>query len=101
VISGIPFGAVVTRVSYCPIARKVRYGACGWVLRQFHRTQPGICCWRPTSAPLDSASTSSGTEIDTSKVDLSFGWLLLGYHHGAICGSLTASAPVGVRVQPG
>ena len=35
-----------------------------------------------------------------SKVALSVGWSLLGNHHQADSGSLTASAPSAVRVQP-
>src|ERR1044072_6934126 len=100
-MNGWPSGVFAERTSYCPIVMNVRYGACGLVLRQSHRTMPAVVCSLRTSAPLASASTPLGTAIDTSNVALSRGWSLLGYHHGAICGSFTASAPVGVFVQPG
>src|ERR1044072_263929 len=99
-MNGCPPGAVACRTSYWPIATYVRYGACGRTLRQFHRTNPGTCCCLLTSTPFEIASTPGGTAIDTSNVALSRGWSLLGYHHGAICGSFTPSAPVIVRCQP-
>jgi hypothetical protein len=46
---------------------------------------------------LEITSTPSGTRTDTSKLALSVGWSLLGYHHQAISGSFTASAPSSVR----
>jgi hypothetical protein len=65
-MNGCPSGVVCSCTSYLPTSSDVRYVACGLVLRQFHRVQPGRCCVLRTSVPLDSATTSFGTSTDTS-----------------------------------
>src|SRR4051812_49805913 len=74
----------------------VRYVACGLLLRQFHRVQLLICWVVPAKVPFEITWVPLGTATDTSKVALSVGWLLLGYHQGAMSGSSTARAPFGV-----
>ena len=71
------------------------------MVRQIHRVRlPASASGGLGCTPLLITSTPVGTDTEMSKVALSSGWSLLGNHHQADSGSLTARAPSSVRVQP-
>ena len=76
-----------------------RYVAIGTVSRQCQvSVSPLSVC--ETSTPLPIAVRPSGTVMETSKVALSLGVSLAGYHVGDPCGSFTTNAPSSVAIQP-
>ncbi len=75
----------------CPATKKARYVAIGPPPPQWYVANPA-CRRTPISRPLETTCWSPGTVTRIDIRALSSGWSLLGNHHGAMCGSLTASA---------
>src|SRR5215211_8730636 len=82
-----------------PSVAVARYGAIGSLSRQTHVVLPPAVL-RDTSTPFAITVNPCGTVTEKSKVALSVGVPLTGYHAGEPCGSPTTKAPSSVGTQP-
>src|SRR5919197_4947113 len=82
-----------------PSVAVARYGAIGELSRHTKVVPPPVVVWEART-PLAITVRPAGTVTVKSKVALSRGLSLTGYHAGDPCGSPTTKAPSSVGTQP-